>query len=410
MTDDLSMDAVILGGGAAGLWLLDELVRAGYSTMLLEAKDLGSGQTIASQGIIHGGLKYTLSGLLTPSARAISQMPMVWRRCLAGEAKPDLSATRLRAQYCHLWRTTSLKSRLAMIGARAGLQVEPVQLAQDQRPAVLAQCPGTVARLDEQVIDPASFLTDLSWQHRLRILKIDTEHGFECACTSPGELQTLRLINPETGRPLDLRPRRVILTAGAGNSALRERMGLRERAMQRRPLHMVMVRGPRESVPTLNGHCVDGAKTRVTITTAQDITGRQIWQIGGQIAEDGVAMEPQQLIEHARDEMREVLPGVDLSGDAGEIEWATYRVDRAESAAGGKRPDDASVIQQGKTITIWPTKLALAPDLFHRVRPMLGEPSETGGGAKSIPELSDWPRPMVALPPWETATQWFNAH
>lgn len=409
MTDDLSMDAVILGGGAAGLWLLDELVRAGFSTLLLEAHELGSGQTIASQGIIHGGLKYTLSGLLTPSARAISRMPMVWRRCLASEAKPDLSATRLRAQYCYLWRTASLKSRLAMIGARAGLQVEPVQLAHDQRPAVLAQCPGTVARLDEQVIDPASFLTDLSWQHRLRILKIDAEHGLEYAPGSTlGNVEVLRLINPETGRPLDVRARSVILTAGAGNAALRERMGLNAAAMQRRPLHMVMVRGPGECLPTLNGHCVDGAQTRVTITTAQDINGRQIWQIGGQLSEDGVVMEPRQLVEHAQEELRHVLPGVELSGGGGEIEWATYRVDRAESASGGKRPDDAAVIQQGNTITIWPTKLALAPDLFHRVRPMLGEPS--GSESEAIPELSDWPRPMVALPPWETATQWFDEH
>jgi glycerol-3-phosphate dehydrogenase len=324
------MDAVILGGGAAGLWLLDEMTRAGYAVLLLEAHDLGSGQTIASQGIIHGGLKYTLSGLLTPSARAISRMPEVWRRCLAGEAKPDLSATRLRSPFCHLWRTTSLKSRLAMIGARAGLQVEPVQLAKDAQPAALAQCPGTVARLDEQVIDPASFLADLSWQHRLRILKIDVEHGLEFSSNGEsGTVDVLKLINPDSGGSLDIQPRNVILTAGAGNETLRRMIGLPAKAMQRRPLHMVMVRGSESALPLLNGHCVDGAKTRVTITTAQDINGRRIWQVGGQIAEDGAGMEPQQLVEHAREEMRQVLPGVELA--TGDIEWATYRVDRAEA-------------------------------------------------------------------------------
>ena len=44
------LDVVIFGGGAAGLWLLDELVRAGYEALLLEAGALGAGQTIASQG------------------------------------------------------------------------------------------------------------------------------------------------------------------------------------------------------------------------------------------------------------------------------------------------------------------------------------------------------------------------
>src|SRR5213075_3164043 len=108
----------------------------------------------------------------TPSAKAISEMPTIWRACLAGEAKPDLSNTRLRAEFCHLWRTSSIKSRLAMIGARAGLRVAPTKLADDERPPILADCPGVVARLDEQVIDPASFLNDLREQHRVRILKI----------------------------------------------------------------------------------------------------------------------------------------------------------------------------------------------------------------------------------------------
>ena len=70
----MQVDTLIFGGGAAGLWLLDELTRQGSSAVLLEAAKLGQGQTIASQGIIHGGLKYTLQGLLTPSAAAIRDM------------------------------------------------------------------------------------------------------------------------------------------------------------------------------------------------------------------------------------------------------------------------------------------------------------------------------------------------
>ena len=58
----LSLDVLILGGGAAGLWLLDELHQAGYRVLLLETESHGLGQTISSQGIIHGGLKYALRG------------------------------------------------------------------------------------------------------------------------------------------------------------------------------------------------------------------------------------------------------------------------------------------------------------------------------------------------------------
>src|SRR5438105_3474875 len=108
----MEVDFLIFGGGAAGLWLLDHLSRRGDHVLLWEAGRLGQGQTVASQGIIHGGLKYTLQGLLTPAAREIRDMPGIWRQCLAGERAPDLRNTRLRSASCHLWRSDSLRSRL----------------------------------------------------------------------------------------------------------------------------------------------------------------------------------------------------------------------------------------------------------------------------------------------------------
>src|SRR5260221_5187439 len=124
----MDLDVVIFGGGAAGLWLVDQLSRRGDRVLLLEAGRLGKGQTIASQGIIHGGLKYTLNGLLTPAAREIRDMPEIWRQCLAGIRAPDLRNTRLRSPACYLWRSQSLRSRLGMLGARVGLRAAPTEL------------------------------------------------------------------------------------------------------------------------------------------------------------------------------------------------------------------------------------------------------------------------------------------
>jgi glycerol-3-phosphate dehydrogenase len=404
--DAISLDVVIFGGGAAGLWMLDELVRAGHETLLLEAHELGSGQTIASQGIIHGGLKYTLTGLFTPSARAISEMPMIWRRCLAGESRPDLSGTRLRSEFCYLWQTSSIKSRLAMIGARAGLRIAPKKLAAGERPAPLANCPGIVARLDEQVIEPGSFISILSQQHSRRIIKIDAINGLEFTCRSPGQVDLVRMINPENGEPLDLWPGAVVLAAGAGNQQLRVLAGFSDQAMQRRPLHMVMIRG---DLPALNGHCVDGAATRVTITSTRDFGDRMIWQIGGQIAETGVDLESADLIERARRELMEVLPGLSLQ----RMQWATYRVDRAEAVTrGGLRPEDAHVSRHGNTITAWPTKLALAPAAAERVMNLVKHTAQErakpqAAGGRLVEQITlKWPRPVVALPPWETQDKW----
>lgn len=60
MQEALKLDALIIGGGVAGLWLLNRLRNEGYQALLLEQEALGTGQSIASQGMIHGGIKYAL--------------------------------------------------------------------------------------------------------------------------------------------------------------------------------------------------------------------------------------------------------------------------------------------------------------------------------------------------------------
>lgn len=394
----MDMDVVIFGGGAAGLWLLDELTRRGQSAVLLEANALGTGQTVAAQGIIHGGLKYTLQGLLTNSATSIREMPAIWRECLDGVREPNLSAVRRRSDECFLWRTDSLSSRLGMLGAQFGLRVAPQSVSKDDRPEILCGCPGTVARLPEQVISTISLIEVLANRNRDRLLKIDPAR-VEFDCVTPGEVTSIRL-----DEDITLHPRVVVFTAGAGNSALRRCVGLAGEAMQRRPLHMVMLRGNR--LPMFQGHCVDGAKTRVTITSEADSSGRTVWQVGGQIAEDGVVWDERTLLTRARDELRAVLSNIDLSS----VEWSTYRVDRAEGIApGGKRPESVQIRREGNCLTTWPTKLALVPQLTAEI---VGQVSNlpgpqfsiTHGQVENLPH--DWPRPTVALPPWETTTRW----
>jgi len=396
----MQLDVLIVGGGAAGLWLLDSLSRRGARALLLESGRLGSGQTIAAQGIIHGGLKYSLQGLLTPSAVQIREMPALWRECLAGRSQPDLSRTRIRADRCYLWRTDSLTSRLGLFGARVGLRVAPQFVADNDRPAVLAGCPGPVALLEEQVIAPDSLLETLYSRNASRVLEVDTlAIGFET--DSNGWVRVVRLSDSSTGSRLDLTPSHVVLTAGKGNADLRRRMGLGEHAMQRRPLHMVLLRG---DLPDLNGHCVDGATTRVTITSDRDRAGRTVWQVGGRLAEIGVGLDERSLIVRAKAEIEATIPRLDLS----DVEWATYRVDRAEGATPqGTRPETVQLLREGNVLTAWPTKLALVPALAEQIlaelRPFCAE------STRELAELKNWPRPKVATLPWDTARTWYSA-
>src|SRR6266498_6109649 len=101
---EMQLDVLVFGGGAAGLWCLDRIRRAGYHAILLESKALGAGQTIQAQGIIHGGGKYALRGVRDFEAvRATSLMPERWRRSLNCELEPFLAAAEILSERCHIW-------------------------------------------------------------------------------------------------------------------------------------------------------------------------------------------------------------------------------------------------------------------------------------------------------------------
>lgn len=394
----MKLDVLILGGGVAGLWLLDELHRRGRRALLVEAAALGAGQTICAQGIIHGGIKYSLDGVRTSSTATIREMPDVWRAALAGQNEPDLCECRVLSPRCYLWRTGAWRSRAGMLGAKLALRTPVDRVADERRPEVLRGCPGEVLAVEEPVLDVVSLLATLARRHAGRMLAVAGQDAVSFARGTDGRVDGVTLRHPAAAAPLELRPWWIVLTAGAGSEALRDRLGLPAGAMQRRPLHMVLVRGP---LPELFGHCIDGSRTRVTVTSYPLADGRRLWHVGGQVAEDGVSMEPAALIAHAKAELQAVLPGLTLD----RAEWATYRVDRAEGrTAGGARPEDCTVRCEGNVVTAWPTKLALAPRLAGQVMERIATDSgrETDGGNT----LPDWPAPAVAPPPWEVAREW----
>ncbi len=389
----IHVDCLIFGGGVAGLFTLNQCLEQGVEAVLLESNALGHGQTIDSQGIIHGGLKYEITHGGHDSAVAIREMPHLWRRALAGESSPDLSHVQLRSDNCYVWKTKSLASRLGFIGAKMALRVKPEVLDADERPEWLTSDGITVARLAEQVIEPRNLLEVFSKKLEDRLL-LTASGGVEVNKVD-GQWR-ISLLNPQTGEPLDIIANDVVLTAGSGNESLREQFGLQGKSTQTRPLHMVLVRG---DLPVVNGHCIDGAKTRVTITTTTDYAGRKVWQVGGQLAEDGVNMEPSQLICHASKELHAVIPNLDLS----QAEFLTYRSTRAEQFAKGKRPQDISIESEDGVHTCFPTKLAFAPRLAEAVVHRLSTTSTSQ--PSTITGLS-WPKPMVALPVWESDAIW----
>jgi succinate dehydrogenase/fumarate reductase flavoprotein subunit len=83
----MRIDVLIFGAGAAGLWCLDRIRRAGFTALLLESFAIGRGQTIQAQALFMaaGNTRYAERGTLLLSR--------LRRRCRSdgGEASPGSS-------------------------------------------------------------------------------------------------------------------------------------------------------------------------------------------------------------------------------------------------------------------------------------------------------------------------------
>lgn len=160
---------------------------------------------------------------------------------------------------------------------------------------------------------------------------------------------------------------------------------------------MVLARGPALPGP-LYAHCLGTGDTpRLTITSHSDAQGRLIWYLGGGLAEDGVTRDRAAQIAAARRELAALLPWVDWA----RVELASFTVARAEPRqAQGRRPGSLEVQMHGRCLAAWPTKLALAPALADHLEKRLAEMGITPQPhADTVP--ADWPRPSVAVPPWD---------
>ncbi|VXB46746.1 putative enzyme [Pseudomonas sp. 8AS] len=387
MSQALSTDVLIVGGGIAGLWLNARLRQLGYATLLVENASLGGGQSVKSQGIIHGGAKYALHGALTGASEAIADMPRRWREALGGSGELDLTGVRQLSEAHYLWSPGSLAGNLTSFFASKAVRGRVDQVKGEQLPPALqhAKFKGKVYRLAELVLDVPSLIA------RLAALAGDS-------LLAGHEIAPLHENNELAGLLVDgreIRARRVVLSAGQGNAELLAALGLEQPKQQLRPLHMVLVKGP--SLKPLYAHCLGGGpKPRVTVTSHPAADGQWVWYLGGDIAEaDGVARDAAAQIRAAQKELGDLLPWIDLA----DAHWATLRVDRAEPAQSGlARPDNAFLADQGRLLVGWPTKLALAPDFSDRVLAALDRDGIRPSTQAPLPEL---PRPAVARPVWE---------
>ncbi|MEX2367809.1 MAG: FAD-dependent oxidoreductase [Pseudohongiellaceae bacterium] len=379
----------IIGGGICGLWLLNTLTQRGYACVLMEQESLGGEQTLASQGMIHGGIKYALTGFTTPSSESIAGMPARWHDCINGVGDPDLTnINRLSSTY-YLFSDKTLTSRITTFFGSRTLRGRVTRLQRTEHPTFFSHeaFKGIVYRLQDMVIDTVSLVESLTTNLRYRILQSSPV----ISQNPDGSISGLAL-----AEGIELEADYYILAAGKGNAALLANTPLARLGMQTRPLHQVLIK--KAGLPPLYAHGISlaaGTKPRVTITTHERSDGDTVWYLGGNLAETGVDRTSKEQIAFAQQEIHALFPWVDLR----DAQWRTLVIDRAEAAnADGSRPDIPFCKQSGNTIVCWPTKLTLTPLVSDYVIAMLA-PLPHWRHKELLPPLQT---PGIGRPPWET--------
>jgi glycine/D-amino acid oxidase-like deaminating enzyme len=378
-------DIVICGGGIAGLWLLNILIAAGFSVLLVEKDALGGTQTIASQGMIHGGQRYMLGANPSAHAERVAPLPDRWDACLEGRGEIDLREVRVLSAAQVMWPAGGRLTQLVLSSATLALKASMRKLNVQELPEALAGIAGLpVYELPEKVLDTLSLVKVLAAPHSDHIRK-----GSIDKLTREGRLIV-------SGYPI--KAQLIICAAGLGNETLLSLLEADKIRSQQRPLRQIMVK----TMPfPLFGHGITTShKPRVTVTSYPLQSGGYVWYVGGAIADHTISLTDDEALTFAKREMKKLFANFDWSGK----QWGTWYGVRAEPyCPAGTLPDGPAIQEYSNTLVVWPTKLTLTPLLGDRVMARL---EQKGVRPKHVSPASPWldlAVPPLARLPWDRA-------
>lgn len=407
MSQTHDADIVIIGAGIAGLWLHARLRRLGYNSLLLEREAIGCGQTIASQGIIHSGLKYAFAGKINKLAQNISAMPDRWRAALNGVGDIDLRGARMNANSQYMLIPSGFMGGLVKLVTAQTLGKSVRDIPKSEWPEEIKKSgfKGSVIFMGEPVLDIPSVLKTLSEQHQdsIRSLPLSSRAKSRDLTNNqiPPRLSVGR--NDKDGVEIHLddytiQTQKIIYTAASSNHpAAKQASHDKGLQTQARPLLMGFLKpAPFEFYAHLVG---TSEKPVATITTHKMEDGTLVWYLGGAVAEREKEADPQEVINAAKKGFTKYLPKLDLSN----VEWSTLPIDRIEgkSNVDGWMPDTPTVHSADNAYYCWPTKLTFAPLLADRIIEKLGEDD-----VKPSLEKTDWSflePATITQNPWDKA-------
>ncbi|MCW2107116.1 UNVERIFIED_ORG: hypothetical protein M2402_004307 [Rahnella aquatilis] len=347
-----NVDVVILGAGASGLWIANNLIESGYSVKVLASGKLGEGQTISSQGIIHTGIKYVFSGGIDDFVHSLHHVPGHWNERFSGSTSPNLSAVKIISNQTHIWSDKPIEEALANVfgieDILQGLNTDKAKINDFHHYSV-----------EEKTIDVRSLIHELTTHVSDEIIfyKKDT---LVFQKNTEGFVGNI-LFTSEDGTRYFIKTKYVIFSAGVENcnlvkSSIGEVIESRDS-----PLTMRYIKG---NLPNINGHIYKDRKLLLTITTtpSADESLSNTWVIGGGIAE---ALDENQtsneyfysLIKNLFDVNKK---DIKFSGE--------YTINRSEPPdVYGRRFAEPFIFHKKNVLAVWPIKLTLVPRLASNV-------------------------------------------
>jgi hypothetical protein len=343
-------------------------------------------------------MKYTLAGTLTGASEAIAKMPMLWRSCLAGEGEVNLSRAKMLSDHVYFWSDAGFGSKLIAFFASQAIRGRITAVPKSAYPPVFQNdhFNGKLYRLEDIVVDIPTTLQALSENYQEAIFKIDWQQA-QLSLTETGEVKALEI--HQADQTVIIESQRFIFTAGEGNESLLQQISLTQPVMQRRALHQVWFK--HDYPHALYAHCIGHTSLpRLTVSSHPTSDGKWMWYLGGELATKGVEQSPSELINAAKQEVKNLFSWIDF----GQTQWGCLHINRAEPKQRNTLllPDKAYVeaSEQVKNVIIaWPTKLALSPNLAQEVGALL-QKQEIYPKYSGLNELASLPHPAIAKPFW----------
>ncbi len=380
-----SVDIVIFGAGIAGLWTFHRLKKLGYDVVLFEQSSIGCGQTIAAQGILHSGLKFSLAGKVNTLAQSISKMPERWKDAMAGTGDVDLGAATVNTASQQLLIPSGFLGGITKIITQRmlGDQVREVPQAEWPKDLKNSGFKGSAIYMDEPVVDVPSVLRALADPYSDYIKKITKENAAQ-----PFEFLQNHGITAK----------RVIFTAAKSNQEIalknNDNVGLET---QKRPLVQAMMK----NAPfPLFAHLVGKTdKPIASITTHETESGELVWYLGGGVAERTMDTNPDNVYQDALTALKTYLPAINFE----KAEWAALPIERIEgkSKTDSWMPDTPTIHKTGDVLYCWPTKMTFAPMLSDMIMDDLKSHNIKPSGQST--QINSFSRAEFTQTPWDKA-------